>query len=50
MREATWNQCVQLSIIWFGTTQLAYIVSLLGMDAKSASFIIEHDEWCRRKP
>lgn len=47
MREATWQQCVELSIIWFHTTQLSYIITLLGLTDQEAAFIIEHDQWCR---
>jgi hypothetical protein len=50
MEEATWNQCVGLSLLWFKTTQLASVIRMLGMEEQAARFILEHDEWCRRQP
>jgi hypothetical protein len=46
---ATYWQCQELSVLWFGTSQLVDIVMLLDIEAKHAAFILEHDVWCRRR-
>jgi hypothetical protein len=47
---ATYWQCKELSIIWFGTSQLSDIVMKLQVEMKHAAFIIEHHERSKRKP
>lgn len=47
--NATWHQCVELSVLWFGTTQLGGIVDKMNIKELDARFMLEHAAWGRRE-
>jgi hypothetical protein len=42
--NATWHQCVELSVFWFGTTQLSSIVEFMCIKEVDARRILESGE------